>query len=279
VSTGANLALDLLEYNQFLRMVSNTAMRITGSVKALKKGNLPGAVNALWQGKKPRYRKGGGPSVKKGLAENWLELQYGWKPLLGDVKAAAEAIALLELSGREVHQIKSSAVERLVTKEPIIQQLPTNIKVGVSEWLKITHIKFGIRYKVDSQITNFLAQTGFTNPLNLAWEVIPFSFVVDWFIGVGPYLESLSSWDGLTFLSGYETRFTRENMDRSYGWEVKLNSTHYDRGYGHESMKAIRLDRIKLTSFPTQSPPRFKNPFSVTHAANALALLKVVFLR
>jgi hypothetical protein len=257
-------------------MVKNTAARLTGSVRALRRGNIPGAITALWQGKKPRFRKGGGPSVKKGLADNWLELQYGWKPLLQDIKGSAENLARLQLDDRVVCQIKSSAKIVSSSKEPIL----FNSKVvGNRLWDRTTHIKFGMRYKVDSVLGAFISQSGFTNPLNLAWEVLPFSFVVDWFIGVGPYLESLNSWDGLTFLDGYETRFTRENFRSSYMWSMWLSSAHADGGSGFTRSNAIRLDRIKLTSFPSLRPPSFKNPFSTQHALNALALLKVTFLR
>jgi hypothetical protein len=214
--------------------------------------------------------------MSKSLAENWLEMQYGWKPLLSDAKGAAENLARIRLSDRVVCQIKASANQIETKSTPITFN---SKEVGRSLWERRTQTKFGLRYRMDSALATFLAQSGFTNPLNLAWEVLPFSFVVDWFAPIGPYLEALHAWDGLSFLDGYETSFTRENFLTSYSWAMWLSSAHADAGAGYMKMDAIRLDRLKLTTFPSLEPPVFKNPFSQTHALNALALLKVAFAR
>jgi hypothetical protein len=266
-----NVALDILEVNQFTRMVANTAARVTGAVRALKNGNIPKAVQSIWQGKQPRYRRGGGPKPGASVADNWLEMQYGWKPLLADAKGAAENLARLNIGNREVQIVKSSST----TRQNNIVSKPYN---GLQQNVIVTTIKFGLRYKVSSPVALILAQTGFTNPLNLAWEVIPFSFVVDWFLPIGAYLESLSSWDGLDFIDGYETRFTRERMIQTFAYENRNKAAGHDtRAYGDWNAQAIRLDRLKLTAFPSQTPPSFKNPFSLTHSLNALALMRAVF--
>jgi hypothetical protein len=40
---------------------------------------------------------------------------------------------------------------------------------------------------------------------------------------------------------------------------------------------SIIVNRYKLLSFPTAVMPTFKNPLSVTHALNGLALLRAAF--
>jgi hypothetical protein len=51
------------------------------------------------------------------------------------------------------------------------------------------------------------------NPLQTGWELIPFSFVVDWFLSIGKTLSAMS------FLY-YQT-----NYSASYGLQVKVNRT------------------------------------------------------
>ena len=48
---------------------------------------------------------------------------------------------------------------------------------------------------------------------------------------------------------------------------------------GSYSRQVVLLDRVKLNAFPTLSFPSFKNPLSLTHASNALALVMSVFKR
>lgn len=49
-----------------------------------------------------------------------------------------------------------------------------------------------------------MQQLGFANPVGLAWELIPYSFVVDWALNIGSYLDLQTSLWGLKVLdAGY----------------------------------------------------------------------------
>jgi hypothetical protein len=66
------------------------------------------------------------------------------------------------------------------------------------------------------------AGVDFGGPLEWAWELIPYSFVVDWMIGVGDWLTALSAFDHVAALHGAHTQ------------RVKLN-TPYDQIQSHRS--------------------------------------------
>lgn len=42
-------------------------------------------------------------------------------------------------------------------------------------------------------------QLGFVNPVVIAWDLVPFSFVVDWFVNVNEFLNSYTDMWGLSF--------------------------------------------------------------------------------
>jgi hypothetical protein len=140
-----------------------------------------------------------------------------------------------------------------------------------------------VKYGIESPLTVFLAQSGFTNPVNLAWEILPYSFVIDWLLPIGPYLETLSAWHGTAFAGGFKTQFTRQNINASIYYEKvpdPPNPNNYTRsGRGEYDREWIVHDRGKLLVAPSLNFPTFKNPFSVKHALNALALLRVAFRR
>jgi hypothetical protein len=275
----SNLAQDLVQMNQTTQIVSSTVKRLVGSITALKRFDFSGAVNNLWDAnRRATFRKGGSLSRSKTLAENWLELQYGWKPLLQDIHGVIAGLQKLSLADRSVQTIYASATTKS-TDNRVLGGIPDYPATGSYRCDTETRVKFSLRYRVDDHLRSFLAQTGFTNPVNLAWELLPYSFVVDWFLPIGPLLESFSSWDGLVFLDGSKTMFTRAKsfnrcfvVGKLYG--VADQTEYFTGGYSTES---VRLDRTKLTSFPSMSTPQFKNPVSTTHALNAMALLRAAF--
>jgi hypothetical protein len=143
-----------------------------------------------------------------------------------------------------------------------------------------TDCKIGVTFTMYSPMLSFLAQTGFTNPINLVWEILPFSFVADWFIGIGPYLEALSAWDGLTFIDGYQTQFSKMWVSGSVDYDGVNVGNPAGQVFQDARLKLeeVLFERIKLTAFPSMTFPSFKNPLgSVTHAMNGIALIVGIF--
>jgi len=275
-----NLAQDLAQFGQTASLISGTLNRITGSVKALKRGNISAAVTALWQNGNPRFRKGGGPSHTKDLANNWLELQYGWKPLLKDIEGTINSL-------KKFHNSSSNSILHAASNATAQDSTDITFSSGLSpkggrvQTSTITKVHKAMNYRVSSRTLAFLAQTGFTNPINLLWEVLPWSFVVDWVLPVGPYLESLSAFHGMEFLDGYSVAFTRQitSVSVSDGGPFPGFPSATSDINGSMNREWIILSREKLLDFPDQAPPSFRNPLSGMHAANALALLVQVFKR
>jgi hypothetical protein len=120
---------------------------------------------------------------------------------------------------------------------------------------------------------------GIFNPLLIGWELVPFSFVVDWFIPVGSYLE------GIDALLGYDSFSYSNSLLTKVSWEGKglgrkdTGSGFYlDNSY-FESKKIVRLDREASASVPFPRFPGFKDPRSLEHMANGLSLLATAFGR
>jgi hypothetical protein len=271
-----NIAQDLVQVNQLTRAVVDTCTRITGAIRALRHRNIPQAISILWQKKQPRFQPGGSPyTVGNSLAKNWLELQYGWKPLLQDVEGAAKSLAYLNAGTLMVQTVRSTK-SVTTTNSKSLFVTATGRPCGNSTIITKTEIQFMMRYMMGEPMEAFLTQIGFNNPINLLWEVIPYSFVVDWFIPIGAYLEGLKAWEGLVFKDGCETRFTRQTAIYNVEYFFE-DDVQYDVRTGSYSRDAILLDRLVLTSFPSMTLPSFKNPISVDHALNALALMRVAF--
>ncbi len=289
----ANFAQNLAQLNQTVGLIATNATKIANSLRALRKLNFAGAVSALKSGTDAPFKiRQQGLSALKPVASNWLQLQYGWKPLLKDIE---EAIQLLPESfdqGNTVCRVTSSGTVKWSDTLPFPpgDAVIGASKVGVTTQTARTTVKYGISYRLEDAALQYFAQLGFTNPINLAWEVLPFSFVVDWFLPIGSWLESLSNFHGLVFLDGFKTTFTKWQMDSAnfYGGPVSgvpQSTVNFGCTYRHE--RNI-LTRQRLTSFPSASAPTLVvNPFYNTdkgsvignRASNAVALMIQVFSR
>lgn len=276
----SNIALNVAQIQQTIDLIGGSAVRIAGSLRALKGGNLPKAAKLLWQNQRVRLRPGAKFSTTSSLASNWLELQYGWKPLLSDIRGSMEALARYNFANAAVKRVAASASIKTDEVIPITTNDFDPTTVGTLSIEARDVCRIGVRYRLASPLTAFLAQTGFTNPLNLAWELIPFSFVVDWFLPVGNYLETIGRWGGLEFLDGFQTNFIRKRtLGRTYfsgKYKASDEGWHTDR-YGLYSSFWLKHSRVRLTSFPGANLPELRNGLNVTRSLNALALLRVVF--
>lgn len=278
-----NLSETVATLNQTFGMIGNMIGRIAGSLKDLKSGNFQGAIGQLFNTGRRNFRYGS-PRFTKDLASNWLELQYGWKPLINDVHYVLEALGKRDLANATMATARSSATSRSA-QSGVLRQGPSTDVLGGWSAVTSTTTRLGVRFKVQDPFRAFLSQSGFTNPVSLGWELLPFSFVFDWFLPVGSYLESLDSWGGLVFMDGFESTFTRLQTAYSQDYEgyhaTNMNEppTRYTTVKGAFWTEAVLFDRARLTSFPSMDLPTIKSPFSLGHALNGMALLRQVFGR
>lgn len=277
----ANLAQDLVQYKQTVRMITDNVNRIRMAYKATRVGNFSEALKLLYHPAQDKYARGKNPSKSESTASNWLMIQYGWKPLLNDIHESVQLISELNRRGNGpngVLRVTSSATEHSDSTTPFFATGEAPRQGGTRFTQVRTTTRFTLEYRQASRLTTFLQQTGFTNPLNLAWEVLPYSFVLDWLLPIGPWLETLSLWQGKEFVSGSKTVFTKAMQSVIVSYAPNLpDSLNVSMCSGSWSRDDVALVRTALTSFPNRELPSFKNPLSVTHALNALALLRVGF--
>lgn len=271
----ANLAQDFLQFGQLTRLIGDNCRRLATSLKALKSGNFYGAALALYADPGLSSRKAKALSAKKNLAENWLALQYGWKPLLQDIHGLFKTLQEQYLNDGGVYKTRVGAGG--TTKEYVLDVPPPYAGGSVRPTTRVVsneRVTMVIQWQLESRFVAYLNQTGFTNGLNLVWEVLPYSFVFDWLLPIGPFLESLSGFHGLSFKSGsYSQKLKLQQVGLFDDlFRHTLDGHIYAVGGSWSSDETI-FKRTVLSNFPSARIPKFKSPVSTLHAANALALV------
>jgi hypothetical protein len=283
-----NLAQAYAERKQTARLIETTIKRLVAAFRFLRQKKLDEALGVLGAGPPSRRRRKRimtiwyGPKGKpsgppkdefRNGASVWLEIQYGWRPLLNDIYESAQAIVnAADQSPRKVRTSVSSTFYNVSDT----QWTPGNLdRISIVERNVLSIFGKATVWYSTPEVPRTLLQLGFTNPAYLAWELTPFSFVVDWFIPIGNAINAFDATLGLTFDKGCYSQ--KINASRRSTGSGRRSPTHTTQGTSSTFRQFIDFSRSKYSSFPTTNFPSFKNPLGLDHVLNAIALLITVF--
>lgn len=274
-----NFAQFVAEREQLYKMLATNAARIRKAYSHLRHGDFVSAASAL--GLKfalPRgdFLKRFERNQSQAVASGWLELQYGWLPLLSDIFGAVEIFNNRNIEKPPVIVVRSkqSFVDSQTSK------WASQGKLGFINKQVKRDVTIICHYSSSQQFVKTASELGLTNPIYLAWELLPFSFVVDWFAQVGNFVSSFDAALGTVFHKGCITSFTRKSLNYYIvGDGIKyyqVGSNHYacQSGYALCQDEDVVCTRDIFLTNPIPLFPVIKSPVSATHFANTLALLK-----
>jgi hypothetical protein len=161
------------------------------------------------------------PRNLRGMTSEWLAIRYGWRPLLNDIKSFSENLARLESKRtRYSDRAGNSTSSTSTTSSDDTSWYAGTLTTVVTETVTI-----GVRGSViaDIQLPDYQL-----NPLITGWEVIPFSFVIDWFIDVGKSLAALSfiaAQANYSACSGYSITLKRDFTRSVTSWKADYSGT------------------------------------------------------
>lgn len=275
-----NAVVAIGELPQAMSMVRGTARRLTRSIKALKKGDIDEAFNALAmdggshrQSLKRRRKsqlREGSASKSEFAANSWLEMKYGWFPLLQDVERASQKLGYA--------QRKEPADIRVTGNSTVRYAMTPNDGGGArlilgsgSGFVKVNIIGY---YKLDDPALRAQNGLGVADLSSAAWELLPYSFVADWFLPVGNYLDALSAQSGLTLVRGC----TGVRRVHSFGGTfLNTNGTNpcnlSDAGRHNSFVRTVGVPPTNVILRPRS----IGEAFNLSNTITSLALLRQAF--
>lgn len=221
------------ELPESLKMIAKTSVTVLQAYRAARSGNFTAIPKIL------------GVNTLKGLrsapASVWFAYKFGWLPLVTDVYNAHSAV-MKQLNRPNFAQVKRSVID----KDTLLWNIGTYRRTNTQKLLKGAEV--GVTYSVENATLAGLNSLGLVNPVSVAWELLPMSFVVDWFVPIGSFIRQLTAPLGLAFRTGYETAFAHINMD------LERIPTTYPNGTQPEfHVEGFRMKRTKLTTWPKPS--------------------------
>lgn len=187
-----NLGMTLGESRQTFHMIRDNILSIGGALIDVKHGRLAQAARRLgvsssvvngYTRTRVNLRTGPDKLYVRDLSKRWLELQYGWMPLVNDIYEGGKLIEKITNQPRVdwIYAKVSNDRRGDASQSPTLYSCPYLIKDG---------------RKVIYERREYLSverQLGLKDPLAIAWELMPWSFVIDWVIPIGTYLQAYAA--------------------------------------------------------------------------------------
>lgn len=186
----ASLGATLGEWRSAQEMIVGRATQLVQGIKCAKRGDFLG-LKRVWgkhAGIRPRVRAAGGQV---------LEYSFGWAPLVSDINTA------LEVVHNRLPPFKVKKRKAFTSKDKVVLSYGSVERVVELE----SFIGWELRAYLDIENPNTaLAQSlGLVNLASVAWELVPNSYVIDYFFNVSDFLGSYTDKLGLRLLGQAKT--------------------------------------------------------------------------
>jgi hypothetical protein len=206
----------------------------------------------------------GANKVVEELPNWWLEVVFGWKPLISDIHGA-----LTELDNRDSSGWKVTVKATSKRSGKYTGVFLPGAKGGNPQPQAFCdadrEIFHGCKVRIDAVPSNDslvkAAQLGLTNPLSLAWELMPWSFAIDWCFPIGQYFDNLDAPLGWEILGMSTSCITRTKF-KAQGRDYPLGNGYIYRSDWSGRKNTVILNRDSHVVYPYEIVPHLKDPFS-----------------
>lgn len=193
-----NLGVAAGEGRETLSAIYNAARSLTKAAINIKKGNLPNAIRQLSGGISSKDKKAARRALELGdLGSTWMALRYGWIPLLGDIH------------GLQALQVLYSYKKKLTASYYDVKAIPPRNSFQTVHQGAVMKAWKWTAFLQPGAEPSWADRLGLTDPVSVAWELVPFSFVVDWFAPIGRLTSAIAATRIIPVTSITKTTFQR----------------------------------------------------------------------
>lgn len=221
---------ELPETLGWMRSVLQRGVNLTKKFrsKAQLLRNLPDLAKVIMGKGGPALTKLARPSARRvtkaadsvsEFANLWLEYRYAIRPLIFEYKQCLEALAKVikkgsrkTARGKELNRTSTTNSTTITdTTWYSANQVWSKTETAVSD----VSVRAGVLFDIGDDIDALLAVWGIDQPLESVYELIPFSFILDWFFSVGDVISSWSVNPSLRPLCSWVTFDSQAKVDVS----------------------------------------------------------------
>lgn len=263
----------LAELPESISMVRGGVSSILGAIAKAKAGGF--TWNKVDRAR--RYLLSGKPykALPRKLANAWLTWRYGIRPLIWDVQGfinEANSFALnSNFSGlrrkRSRAEIQESRKFSYIPGNNVSGSLTVTAKEDV-EIIKrgeaVVYYSYGTNW---GPVQDIILKYGLhpTQYPYLLWQLVPLSFMIDWFVDVGSWVKAITPKWGFEVHGCSASQKTSISSTRTAQWEIKPTATtavSLEQNFPGDKYVSERIDRREQTLLG--AVPRLKPKISLS---------------
>ncbi len=205
------------------------------------------------------------------LANGWCEYTYGWSPLISDIKGIANNVVGFTRNHLVVKAHASRSLGKTIKLTGSYGQWSGPYQV---EYTGFIRVQFGIRFWTTFDVD--LSKWTSLNPLSVAWELMPYSFVYDWVLDIGSYMRNLETsivYRNL-FRDGFQSNLIKYEGTAIISNKRTINASSSATVLSQGGFDYTEFQRDLIFTMPTPRFPRFTVDLGSARLLSAAALLR-----
>lgn len=197
----------------------------------------------------------------KGVADLQLEYTFGWTPLIKDLKACLTTLFKDGIPPEWVTSRGRSDIQDSWTTTGPYQ-------VTHGHFMQSVHTTYCVNVKISNPNVWLLNRAGLIDVAGVAWDLVPWSFVVNMFVNINTMLSSFTDTVGLELTNQSITRTYRSHLNR--GTVNGANTVSPNRDYPGQPPDALygavtsetwaRTEKIRTLGTPLKPTLTYKVP-------------------
>lgn len=253
-----NLPIFLAEGRKTVDMVYSRAVhlaKMANAIRRLRVGEFftlfHNSVSPPGRGKQRKLQARLDRHADKAAGDLWLEYSYGWVPFMSDVRSAVNL--LMDVCDED--ESKVGSVFASASQSDYAEVAPT-VLYTYSNGLYRVFCRGEASFRASTRATwrftrlaaDMPARFGLANPAEVVWELVPFSFVADWFLPIGDYLSALDAPARFSHLGG--TRGVRFEVGVDWVYDHVSNPALMSFQATNAFFRRVSVTRSPITAIP-----------------------------
>lgn len=263
----------IVEARKTADMIASGAYRIANVVRSLRRGHLGDAAEILGikttSRKRAQFSHAYGENPRNAASNALLEISYGWRPLVQDISDAMIALQRsIDRPSARVMSVRSSLTTRERTSDPSFVYEASPERKCIKTVETTARYSIVVSFTLD-ELIEAAQSVGAVNFAATAYEVTPWSFLIDYFTTLGDVINVLDATYGKTFIGG--TRSVRADVITDM---TNTRSSFSNLGQSGSYQLTLReKGREVLTGFPSVPLPTWQPNLNASRVTNMVALL------
>jgi hypothetical protein len=253
-NTDLNLGMYLSpEGRESVSMMTSSLQKFVNATRSLRRRDFGGFLRNLNEFPRSARRTSARRFNQGDLSGSFLAAHLGWEPLLKDIYTASEGFTEPVRKGR-------IAARRLGPQRTVRIDGGSSTRPPIGDRKIAVAQKTQVRLILDvTKPPTFTQRFGMENPFLIAWELVPLSFVADYFLPIGSVIENMGFISGTWGMKGWRKTYARLEYKTWLSPGTYCNTDRWNNRLYNRNQ--ISETRIEMEASRTPWKPSFSDPF------------------